>query len=307
MNDPSANRTEAGYGFCRQMAKRSGSNFYASFMLLPREKRRAMYALYAFMRHTDDLGDNDEPAEKRREKLRAWRDGFWAAIGEDRAAGDSTVRGETTADSILPAVADTVRRFQIPPEHLDAVIDGVEMDLAPPDYDTFDELAEYCHRVASAVGLACIHIWGFDGPEAVEPARKCGLAMQLTNILRDLKEDADAGRVYLPKADFHIAAYTPEELCHGVTGPGFGRLVEMEFNRAEKLYREGAALFEYLSPDGRRVFGMMMDVYHRLLLKVGSAGPRILDARVRLSRAEKFCIAARWLVFRPRRLEFCTF
>ena len=311
MNNTTSGRIENSYNFCRQMAKLSGSNFYPCFMLLPREKRRAMDALYAFMRHTDDLGDSndldngDESAEVRSRALQFWRDRLRAAIAEDTAAADSNA----AAASILPALADTVRRFQIPPEHLTAVIDGVEMDLVPRRYETFDDLAEYCHRVASAVGLACIHIWGFDGPAAIELARKCGLAMQLTNILRDLKEDADVGRVYLPAADFRRAGYTVEELCRGETGPvvaarsAFDRLVELEFDRAQGFYREGAALFDHLEPDGRRIFGMMMSVYHRLLIKTRQAGPQILNGRVRLSRFEKLRIAGRWIVCRPRRLE----
>ena len=299
MNDATSSRIEDSYNFCRQMAKRSGSNFYPCFMLLPREKRRAMDALYAFMRHTDDLGDNNDPAEARREALRVWRERFRASIAEDIAAAGSTA---TAATSILPALADTVRSFYIPPEHFHAVIDGVEMDLVPRVYETFDDLAEYCHRVASAVGLACIHIWGFDGPAAIELARKCGLAMQLTNILRDLKEDADAGRIYLPAADFRDTGYSVEELCHGETGPRFDRLVELEFDRAQGFYREGAALFDHLAPDGRRIFGMMMSIYHRLLIKTRQAGPGILDARVSLSRLEKLSIAGRWIIFRPRRL-----
>lgn len=298
---------ENSYNACRQMSRRSGSNFYPCFMLLPREKRTAMDALYAFMRHTDDLGDNEKPSEQRRAALECWRDQLLASLGQESPNG-LLQRGATgtqidePATGILPALADTVRRYQIPPEHLTDVIDGVAMDLEPRRYQTFDDLAEYCYRVASAVGLACIHIWGFDGPAAIEPARKCGLAMQLTNILRDLKEDAQAGRIYLPEDDFRQCGYTPEQLCRGETGTRFERLVELEFNRAQALYQEGSALFEHLDPDGRRIFGMMMSVYHRLLLKVRRAGPDILDARVRLTRFEKLRIAARWVIAPPRRI-----
>ena len=316
MNETAA-RIENSYRFCRQMARRSGSNFYHSFMLLPREKRMAMDALYAFMRHTDDLGDNRDPPWQRREALQLWRGRLSAALGREAAQlkgatgclPASDTRHEPASD-ILPALADTAARYRIPVECLSDVIDGVEMDLEPRRYRTFDELAEYCHRVASAVGLACIHVWGFDGPAAVEPARKCGLAMQLTNILRDLKEDADAGRAYLPAADFRRAGYTVEELCRGETGPvvaarsAFDRLVELEFDRAQGFYREGAALFDHLEPDGRRIFGMMMSVYHRLLIKTHKAGPQILNGRVRLSRFEKLRIAGRWIICRPRRLVF---
>lgn len=300
-----AGQIETSYNACRQMARRSGSNFYPSFMLLPREKRMAMDALYAFMRHTDDLGDNEDPPQRRGEALQLWREQLLAALGEEAAHARLNKGGSQreAADIILPALADAVGRFNIPTQSLSDVIEGVEMDLVPRRYQTFDELAEYCHRVASAVGLACIHIWGFDGPAAIEPARKCGLAMQLTNILRDLKEDAKAGRIYLPEDDFRDCGYTPEQLCRGETGAGFERLVELEFERAGSFYRDGSALFEHLQPDGRRIFGMMMSVYHRLLLKVRRSGAGILNGRVRLSRFEKLRIAGRWVIAPPGRLN----
>lgn len=285
------------------MARESGSNFYSCFRLLPREKREAMYALYAFMRHTDDLGDNDDPPQQRRAALERWRKWLLAELAQEFDSTDSgELMEQLTANIMLPALGDTVRRYRIPPEHLTDVVDGVEMDLEPRRYKTFDELAEYCHRVASAVGLACIHIWGFDGPDAIEPARKCGLAMQLTNIIRDLKEDADAGRIYLPEDDFRECGYTAEQLCRGETGAGFERLVELEFGRARSLYQEGSALFEHIYPDGRRIFGMMMSVYYRLLQKVRRAGPGILDGRVRLSRREKLRVAGRWVFLPPKKL-----
>ena len=167
--------------------------------------------------------------------------------------------------AILPAVVQTVREFQIPPETLLAVLDGVEMDLEPRVYATFDELAVYCERVASAVGLACIHIWGFFGDNALGPSRSAGLALQLTNILRDLSEDARRGRVYLPLEDISACGYSAEELQNGVVNRPFLRLMEMEIDRAEQFYREAAELPRSLHKDGRRIFGLMMETYHALL------------------------------------------
>jgi 15-cis-phytoene synthase len=287
---------EDSYAFCHAVAKRSRSNFQPCFWLLPRAKRRAMDALYAFMRHTDDLGDSSDAVAARREQLRRWRESL-----------DGVLRGKTpdtqsdAAQRILPAVAETVRRFHIPPEHLHAAIDGVEMDLEPRRYETFDELIEYCRRVASAVGLACIHIWGFDGPAAIEPAVRCGLALQLTNILRDLKEDADMGRVYLPMEDFRQCGYSVEELQCGEVNPGLRRLVALEIDRAKRLYHDGCDLIDRLEPDGRRIFGMMMSVYYRLLGRIERADGEILRRRMRLNRREKLVIAARWLLLPPRR------
>jgi len=291
---------DAGYAACRSLARRSRSNFYASFVLLPAEKRRAMEALYAFMRRTDDLADNNRPAADRRRALARWREQLSAALAGapmPQAADDDDGIGP----AILPGVADAVRRFRIPVEHLQAVIDGVEMDVAGRRYETFEELQEYCHRVASAVGLACIHVWGFRGPEAFEPARQCGVAMQLTNILRDLGEDARDGRLYLPLEDFRHCGYTPEELSAGVADERFVRLVRMEIARAERLYSEGARLIDWLAPDGRRVFGLMMAIYHRLLGRIAREPTAPLARQVRLSRWEKLRLAGRWALLPPRR------
>ena len=181
-------------------------------------------------------------------------------------------------------MADAAHRFHIPHEHLRAVIDGVEMDVPPRRYETFDELAEYCRRVASAVGLACIHVWGFDSPAAIEPAIQCGLAVQLTNILRDLKEDADAGRVYLPLADLRQCGSSVEELQSGAASPALRQLIALEIARARRLYHEGCDLIDHLDPSGRRIFGMMMSVYYRLLCKIERAGTEVFSSANRVER-----------------------
>ena len=300
---------QASYALCRQKARQSGSSFYAAFLLLPRRKRRAMDALYAFTRHTDDLADNPEPLEIRRETLAQWRGAVEAVLTETanteylepppwcgiRAGG--TVAGE----ALLPAVADTVRRFAIPREHLLAVIDGVAMDLGPVRYETFADLSTYCRRVASAVGLACTHIWGFRGEQAFEPARKCGIAFQVTNILRDLREDIEQGRVYLPLEDLRGCAYSVEDLASGVVDERFQRLMELEIDRARRFYHEGAELFDWLEPDGRRVFGMMTTVYYRLLEQIARRPSEVFRRRVGLSRWRKLGIAARWALLPARR------
>jgi len=300
---------QASYALCRQKARRSGSSFYAAFLLLPRQKRRAMDALYAFTRHTDDLADNAEPVDVRRETMAQWR-GAVEAVVEQIATTDhmaSPPKGDIRADgavpgaALLPALADTVRRFAIPTEHLFAVIDGVAMDLSGVQYETFDDLAAYCERVASAVGLACIHIWGVRGEHAFEFARKCGIAFQVTNILRDLKEDAEQGRVYLPRDDLRRFGYSVEALGAGVVDPRFERLMQLEIDRARRLYREGAELFDWLEPDGRRVFGMMTTVYYRLLEEIARRPSEVLRRRVGLSRWSKLRIAARWALLPARR------
>ena len=181
------------------------------------------------------------------------------------------------------------------------MLDGVEMDLDDRRYETFDELAEYCHRVASAVGLACIHIWGFRSEQAFEPARQCGLAFQLTNILRDVKEDAARGRMYLPLSELRQCGYSPEDLRRGSADERFDRVMALQIDRARRLYREGAQLFDLLEPDGRRVFGMMTATYHALLERIARRPREILVRRVCLSGWRKLRIAARWMLLPPRR------
>jgi phytoene synthase len=284
------------YRLCRRIARRAGSNFYPCFWMLRGAKRQAMDALYAFMRHTDDLGDNLRPVAVRREQLCEWRAALEAAV-----SGGLKPSLDDSAADILPAVADTVDRFGIPVEHLLAVIEGVETDLDDPRFETFDRLAEYCHRVASAVGLACIHIWGFRGQAAFAPVRQCGLAFQMTNILRDLKEDARLGRAYLPAEDLRRWDYSTDDLAAAVADDRFRGLMNFEIARVEDLFRRGAVLFDYLDPDGRRIFGMMTAVYHRLLEQIKADPTAVLRGRVRLGRIEKLGIASRWLLLPPRR------
>jgi len=292
---PSRDIIEASYVTCRRMSHRAGSSFHAGFLLLPRDKRRAMDALYAFMRHTDDLADNLQIACPRRQSLVAWR-----ASLEQALIGIFKPLAASQGHALLPALADAVKRFHIPHEHLTAVIDGVEMDLDRRRYETFDDLRLYCQRVASAVGLACIYVWGFRGPEAFEPARQAGVALQLTNILRDLKEDAASDRVYLPLEDLRQCGYAVEDLGRGVTNEAYYRLIALEVDRAEQFYRKGAELMQWLEPDGRRIFGLMTATYHALLRKIARRPAAVFRRHVRLSGPKRLQLALRWALLPPR-------
>ncbi len=283
----------ASYAYCRHLSAHAGSNFHAGFLLLPRHKRQAMDVLYAFMRHTDDLADGPGDEANRCEALATWR--------EQLAQLTSASTHLPQHSKILPALADVVRRYQIPLEHLYAVIDGVAMDLAGTRYATFEELERYCHRVASAVGLACLYIWGFRGPEAFEPARQLGVAMQLTNILRDLKPDAESGRCYLPEADLHMTGYSLEDLRAGKDNQAFRSLMGMELGHARRLYEQGAELWDHLEPDGRRILGFMFSTYRALFRKIGHRPASVLHGPVRLSRLKKLAILVRWSLLPPRK------
>lgn len=308
------------YRHCRRVARHSGSSFYAAFVLLGGMQRSAMDALYAFLRFTDDLVDTAEPVEQRRYRLGVWRGMFdcavdtaqsetcdWPALLEhlrshaDRAGDAAMLSGAM----ILPAVAHTSHIFAIPRKALSDVFEGVSMDLPPRRFQTFDELAEYCRCVASVVGLACIHVWGFSDDRAKQLAERCGLAFQMTNILRDLAEDIGTGRCYLPLADFNACGYSPEELARGVSDERFRRLIEMQIERTRGFYREAAGLYELLDRGSRAVFAAMFEVYHALFEELARRRNELLTGRVRLPRRRKRWITLRRLVLpgRPLRVK----
>jgi phytoene synthase len=315
---PSHDILQASYAYCRDFSRRSGSNFYLGFRFLPKDKRQAMDAVYAFMRCTDDLADAEATSfrhgfpvsvETRRDALRRWRGLLEAVLSGDYRFGQSAASREgagpfseliVRSEYLLPALVDTIERFSIPPRFFHDVIDGVEMDLDRRRYETFEELELYCLRVASAVGLACIHIWGFRGQgsseaeAALAPARQAGIALQLTNILRDLKADADADRVYLPLEDLRNCDYSVEELKKGVVNKAFLRLMDMQFDRARQLYQEGCRLFDFLNPDGRRIFGLMTTVYRSLLEKIARRPGDVFSRGVKISKFNRIIIFLYW-------------
>jgi phytoene synthase len=288
-----------------------------------------MDALYAFMRHTDDLADSPMQSGMRQDAIMFWRKKLPEALSGGRhELSDAAFRvwnsRQSTSippdpgdpmqspvihhllfdDLLLPALADTVARFKIPHEHLFAVIDGVEMDLAPRRYETFDELQVYCERVASAVGLACIYVWGFRDDAALPHARSAGIALQLTNILRDIQEDSQGGRLYLPLGDLRQCGYSPDESFSFSADERFHKLIAMEVERAEAFYRDGAELMEWLDPAGRRIFGLMVTTYHELLRKIAREPKLVLQGRVRLGRLRRLRLAMRWMFLPARRIGF---
>ncbi len=253
-----------------------------------------MCALYAFLRRVDDIGDEatgDAPAGPDDRPLR---------LSALRASLVDALKGEFH-EPLFAALADTVTRFGIPAQYLHATIDGVEMDVSGGGYETFADLAQYCHRVASVVGQACIHVWGFTDDRAIELAAQCGLAFQLTNILRDLREDAAQGRVYLPADELRQFGYTADDLRRGILDDRFRALLRFQVERAEAYYRKAAELSQYLHADGRRIYSAMFRTYHRLLEKVRRLEGGRPGHRVRLAPWEKLCTAAEAL-FLPVRL-----
>jgi phytoene synthase len=271
----------ASYAYCERLARREAANFYPAFRLLPGDQRRAMCALYAFLRITDDLADNPGPVSEKRINLAAWRGRL-----DDALAGRH-------ADALHAALQHTVETYRIPRQYLDDVLDGVEMDLEPRRYPTFAELYRYCYRVASAVGLSCIHIWGFADARAKCYAEQAGIALQLTNILRDLREDAVRDRVYLPLEDLARFGYDEARLRRGERDAAFRALMQFQVERARGYYEAARPLAGLLRPAGRAVFQVMTQTYRGLLDAIERRDYDVFSRRVRLSAWRKLGLVLR--------------
>lgn len=279
----------ADHAVCAAVLERSGSSFSLPIRLLPEAKRQGTTALYAFCRRADDLVDDATDASHARTSV----DGLGATL----AAGLS---GTWVDDPVIRALVDTSRRFGVPQEPLHDILDGVRMDLDRSRYATFAELEEYCRRVASAVGLAAIHIWGHrPGPQVAGLAHACGVAFQLTNILRDVSEDLERGRMYLPAEDFG-QAFTVEDLVRGRSGPAAAGVAAKTAARAAAYFRSAAALDRHLSTDGRLVFRAMYGVYRALFDDVRRAGADVFRRRVRSARPRLARAAVAAILFGPR-------
>jgi phytoene synthase len=276
----------ASYAYCERLARRAAGNFYHAFRILPAGQRRSMCALYAFLRIADDLSDDGGDSDTRRAALDDWRDALHAALqGNYR-------------HPIYPALHHVIERHGIPSRYLEDVLDGVCMDLDVASYDTFNDLYGYCYRVASAVGLACIHVWGFHREDALPAAESAGIALQLTNILRDVAEDADRGRVYLPQEDLRAFGVLSDDLHRGVCNDRFRALMRFQAERARGYYEAALPLTAALAPPGRAVFLVILRTYRALLDAIVDRDFDVFTTRVRLPRWRKLWLAARALPVR---------
>ena len=285
---PDASRGEsrqlaASYDYCRRVARRAARNFYYGFTLLPAAKRDALCALYAFMRHADDISDSKREVKDKSERLKAWREVL------DRAfAGEHDGRG------ILPALHDTVQQFGIPAGYFHDLMAGAEMDLTVKTYPTFELLKRYCYCVAGTVGLCCVHVFGFQDPNVLELAPKLGIAFQLTNILRDVPEDYSMGRVYLPAEDLNRFGCTATDLAGNAASAAFTNLMRFEANRAWQYYAEGAPLLHLVNSDSRAALWTLMRIYSGILQKIEAIRYDVLAKRhPGLSSLEKMFIMLR--------------
>jgi 15-cis-phytoene synthase len=260
--------------FCRQMARREAANFYWGFVSLAREQRVAIYALYDFSRQVDDEADLVGPAQLP-ERLDAHRERVRRCM-----------RGEY-ADPVMHVLAHAVRRFAIPESELLAIVAGVEMDYTRKRYDTWEDLQEYCRLVASVVGRLCVRIFGCSDARAFARADELGLAMQLTNCLRDVREDAQMGRFYLPQEDLGRFGVSEQSILDGRPGPGWRPLVAFEAQRARELFASGLGVVRWIPRRPAVCVRTMAGIYQRILARIERDPDRPLARRVSLSNTEK--------------------
>jgi 15-cis-phytoene synthase len=283
------------YAVCRTIAQREAKNFYYSFRVLPEHKRNAMCAVYAFMRRADDISDDESmPVAERREVMSRWL----AAWREARQSG-------VCDDPVFLALNDTQARFAIPDALLEDLVRGTTMDLEPRAkaegelqmFATFDDLYRYCYLVASVVGLVCIRIFGYTDSRAEKLAEETGVAFQLTNILRDVKEDVERGRLYLPLdllSEFGVSVDRVKLLAGGAAMGGNERALLRALGvRAERYYASADLLLPLIEADSRAALWVLVTIYHGLLRKISNVNYDVFTTRVSVSTPAKVAILAR--------------
>lgn len=275
----------AAYDHCQALARREAKNFYYGFMLLPGPRRRAIYAAYAFARECDDIVDAGLPHEEASVRLAAYRESLDRCL-EGRPQGP-----------VFAALRDAIDRYDIPHEYFYRLIEGVETDLTVRRYDSFEELKRYCYLVASVVGLISMEIFGYQGDgRAREHAADLGIALQLTNILRDIQEDLQRDRVYLPQDELDRFGWTESDLRAGAATDAFRQMMEFQVTRAREYYRNGRLLLPYLPRRARACVGVMAGIYRTILDEIEREPEMVLRRRLSLSTGQKLALAGRELV-----------
>jgi phytoene synthase len=298
---PTASQLEMAYCVCRSIARAAAKNFYYGFMVLPRRKRNALSAVYAFMRHCDDIADDPTLSrDDRHNKLAEWLDKVHRALA-----------AQPTDDPVLMALADAQRTYQIPVGLLDQLAFGTaaDLDYSQPEnaddalpatrYQTFDELRQYCYGVASVVGLVCIKIFGYRDPAAEPLAERCGLAFQLTNIIRDVKEDVGMGRLYFPQEDLAQCGLSAADLAAPQIDLARIRpLLALEGDRALECYRASEELIPLVNEDSQPALWVLITIYRRLLEKIIAQQYDVFGERVQLGVREKLTVMGRGILKR---------
>lgn len=265
--------------YCREITRQQAKNFYYAFLFLPRHKREAIYAVYAFCRYCDDIADEGQDVTAQQTLLQQWREEL-----------DRCYAG-TPTHLITQALHPVIATYTIPKQYFDELVCGVEMDLTIQRYPTFSDLEQYCYRVASVVGLICIEIFGYAHPGVQGYARNLGIALQLTNIMRDVKEDAERGRIYIPLEDLLACRYPEGLLLQCRYTAEFVAVMEFQARRAEEYYRKAAACLLPGDKAGLLAPEIMAGIYQTTLRKIARRRYNVFRGRISLSVAHKVCIA----------------
>ncbi|MBI3014401.1 MAG: presqualene diphosphate synthase HpnD [Candidatus Tectomicrobia bacterium] len=270
--------------YCQELTKRTSKSFYYSFLFLPAEKRRAIYALYAFCRYSDEISDDQGAPEERLGRLQEWQRELEHAY-EGRPS-----------HPITRALSPQVERFHLPKSYFDELLAGVAMDFTRTRYSTFSDLYQYCYRVASIVGLLCIEVFGYRDPKVRQYAENLGIGFQLTNILRDLKEDSLRGRIYLPLEDLERFSYSEEDLLAHRYTPSFRQLMAFEYDRAKDYYQRARSFLPREERKTLAVSETMRALYSRILEEIARRNFNVFDGRVDFPVLRKLFLATRiWL------------
>lgn len=277
---------QAAYQHCRSVARSRAKNFYYAFLALPKEKRDAICAVYAFMRTADDIADEPGvPELERSSRMQAWIAGWKRAEA-----------GNATSDPVFAALRDSQHKFSIPPLWLEQLVEGTALDLpgSTQAYETADDLYKYCYLVASVVGLVCIRIFGYEDVRAEKLAEETGVAFQLTNILRDVAEDAAMGRVYLPESELRAAGLSSARVLQGEPGDvgAIQRVMAVLAARAEALYEAADRLAPLIHADSRPALRVLVRIYRRLLRRIEASGFNVFSEKISVPVYEKIAVLA---------------
>ncbi|HEX8952313.1 MAG TPA: presqualene diphosphate synthase HpnD [Polyangia bacterium] len=280
---PDTSFIESAAAYCKKLTTRSKSNFYYAFLFLPRERREALEAVYAYCRLVDDVVDEEAPVAKKLAGIAGWRRELDAVYGDAAPTHPVTER-----------LRAAVQRFPIRREDMEAIIDGCAMDIEKTRYATWDELRLYCYRVASAVGLMCVEIFGYT-PSQVEAVRRyaidLGIALQLTNILRDVAEDAQRGRIYLPADELRAFGVSEAELVSGTRSPAFLKMMQFQASRARSHYLRARAAISPYERSKLVIAEIMGDIYYALLEEIEAQKFNVFGSKTTVRRRDKMRIA----------------
>jgi len=276
---------DASYRNCIEITRERARNFHYALKMLPQERYKSMCALYAFARVADDLSDDEPDPVKSLANTQGWR-----------AAFDKALAGDCGEDRVLPAVSDTVKRYEIPPQYLYDLLAGTEMDASVKRFPVWADTYLYCYRVASVVGMMTVRVFGFTGDtaRAMELAERTGIAFQMTNIIRDMKEDAGRDRIYLPQEDLARFGVGEAEVLAAKDAPAYRKLLEFEGRRAQEYYAAADELIPMILPESRPAMEALVAIYRRLLEEIERRGYDVFTKRVSLSTAEKLKLAGRF-------------